>query len=499
MSNAHASGQPEPMQATAAQLALWQRLQAYRFGSGADALPAFVRRVAKQAHCSVAQAQLAVDEYRRFCFLACSDTHDVTPSPLVDQVWHTHLTDTREYWQQFCPQVLQTTLHHQPGRGDSDDAARFQTQYRQTLERYSTHFGTPPTQVWPAPPPQSAATPAQQHDAEASLRALRGEPMRARRGAGLGTLLVWAVATLVIGVVAGNGEAASPLHWRGSSFLALFVAGIGLAWSASAWLRRQLRSIGRASPVHAVDTMELACLSGGAGRVADLLFARLLACDAVHLQRDEDAQARKWVHCDPTVAVPAALQPALQCVRDGEDPVLAWQTLRTLAAPVQQRLIDKGLLLDRRMALLVRGISAVPVAALWTLGACKLVIGLQGGYPVGYLLALMVLVSMVLLGFLLVPVRRSGAGDARLHERRSEVRPDAARTGNDPGEAVALYGTVALVGTPWVSYHTLRAPTSSNTDSSGSSCSGGGDSGGGDSGGDGGGGGGCGGCGGGGD
>ncbi|APO96270.1 TIGR04222 domain-containing membrane protein [Xanthomonas vesicatoria] len=496
MSSAHAPGQAEPMQATSAQLVLWQRLQAYRFGSDADALPAFVRRVAKQAHCSVAQAQQAVDEYRRFCFLACSDTHDVTPSPLVDQVWHTHLTDTREYWQQFCPQVLQTTLHHQPGRGGSDDTARFQAQYRQTLERYRMHFGPPPAQVWPAPPPQSAATPVQHDDAEASLRALRGEPMRTRRGAGLGTLLVWAVATLVIGVVAGNGEAASPLHWRGSSFLAVFAVGIGLAWSASAWLRRRLRGSAHAGPVNAVDAMELACLSGGAGRVADLLFARLLACDAVHLQRDEDAQARKWVRCDPTIAVPAALQPALQCVRNGEDPVQAWQALRTLAAPVQQRLIDKGLLLDRPMALLVRGVSALPVVALWALGACKLVIGLQGGYPVGYLLALMVLVSMLVLGFLLVPVRRSGAGDARLRERRSAVRPDAARTGNDPGEAVALYGTVALVGTPWVSYHTLRAPTSSNSDSSGTSCGGGGD-GGGDSDGDGGGG--CGGCGGGGD
>ncbi|MCS3810439.1 TIGR04222 domain-containing membrane protein [Xanthomonas sp. 4461] len=497
MSDAHGPGQPEPMQATAAQQALWQRLQAYRFGGDADALPAFVRRVAKQARCSVGQAQQAVDEYRRFCFLACTDTRDVTPSPLVDQVWHTHLTDTREYWQQFCPQVLQTTLHHQPGRGGSDDAARFQAQYRQTLERYRTHFGPPPVQVWPAPSPQPAATPAQQHAAEASLRALRGEPMHAQRGARIGTVLVWAVATLVIGVVAGNGEVASPLHWRGSSFLALFAVGIGLAWSASAWLRRRLRGSVHLRPVDAVDALELACLSGGAGRVADLLFARLLACDAVHLQRDEEAQARKWVRCDPSVAVPVALQPALQRVRDGEDPVLAWQSLRTLAAPVQQRLIDKGLLLDRRTALLVRGVSALPVAALWGLGACKLVIGLQGGYPVGYLLALMVLVSMLVLGFLLVPVRRSGAGDAHLRERRSTVRPDAARTGNDPGEAVALYGTVALVGTPWVSYHTLRAPTPGNTDSSGSSCGGGGDSGGGDSGGDGGGG--CGGCGGGGD
>lgn len=92
------------------------------------------------------------------------------------------------------------------------------------------------------------------------------------------------------------------------------------------------------------------------------------------------------------------------------------------------------------------------------------------------------------------------AGDARLQARRQAVRRDAARTGADPGEAVALYGTVALVGTPWASYHEIRAPNTHHHDSTGSSCGGGGDGGdggGGDSGGDGGGG--CGGCGGGGD
>ena len=74
---------------------------------------------------------------------------------------------------------------------------------------------------------------------------------------------------------------------------------------------------------------------------------------------------------------------------------------------------------------------------------------------------------------------------------------DAARTGGDPGEVVALYGTAALIGTPWADYHSLRTPHGHLGDS-GSSCGGGG----GDSGGDGGssdGGGGCGGCGGGGD
>ena len=63
-----------PLQATPEQHALWLRLQAYAFGPDADALPAFERRVAQQAHCSVAVAQQLVEEYRRFCFMACTST-----------------------------------------------------------------------------------------------------------------------------------------------------------------------------------------------------------------------------------------------------------------------------------------------------------------------------------------------------------------------------------------------------------------------------------------
>ncbi|MCF8790358.1 TIGR04222 domain-containing membrane protein, partial [Xanthomonas campestris pv. campestris] len=311
----------------------------------------------------------------------------------------------------------------------------------------------------------------------------------------------WALAAAVAAWLAysANGGIPQPLQWRGVHFLPFFVTLIALGWSTSAWLRRALRG-GRARVVDAVDASEFAYLSGGADRVADLLFTELLVRNAVYLDRDEDAQARRWVRWQPRIAVPPALEPALQALRSAEDPTVAWQALRGLAGPVRQQLIDKGLWLAPGAARWVRAVSTVPVAVVWVLGACKLVIGVQGGSPVGYLLGCMVLTSVLVLGFLLVPVRRTLSGDARLQARRQAVRRDAARTGADPGEAVALYGTVALVGTPWASYHEIRAPNTHHHDSTGSSCGGGGDGGdggGGDSGGDGGGG--CGGCGGGGD
>lgn len=492
-----------PLQATPEQHALWLRLQAYAFGPDADALPAFERRVAQQAHCSVAVAQHLVEEYRRFCFLACTSTAQATPSPLVDQVWHTHLTDTREYWDSFCPQVLQATLHHQPGRGSAAEDARFQQQYRATLERYELQFGAPPALLWPAPRPAPTAVPAAHADAsEAALRALRGEPAPPSVRRLPRAVMGWALAAAVAAWLAysANGGIPQPLQWRGVHFLPFFITLIALGWSTAAWLRRALRG-GHARAVDAVDASEFAYLSGGADRVADLLFTELLVRNAVYLDRDEDAQARRWVRWQPRIAVPPALEPALQALRSAEDPTVAWQALRGLAGPVRQQLIDKGLWLAPGAARRVRVVSTLPVAVVWVLGACKLVIGVQGGYPVGYLLGCMVLTSVLVLGFLLVPVRRTLAGDARLQARRQAVRRDAARTGADPGEAVALYGTVALVGTPWASYHEIRAPNTHHHDSTGSSCGGGGGGdggdGGGDSGGDGGGG--CGGCGGGGD
>ncbi|MGO4779466.1 NUDIX domain-containing protein, partial [Lysobacter sp. 2RAB21] len=59
-------------------------------------------------------AEAALEEYRRFCFLAVVATHTVTPSETIDKVWHAHMTDTRDYWLRFCPQVLKRDLHHTP-------------------------------------------------------------------------------------------------------------------------------------------------------------------------------------------------------------------------------------------------------------------------------------------------------------------------------------------------------------------------------------------------
>ena len=66
----------------------------------------FADRLARENGWSAAKAARVVDEYRRFCFLAATAGHEVTPSDAVDQAWHLHLTYSRDYWERFCPEVL---------------------------------------------------------------------------------------------------------------------------------------------------------------------------------------------------------------------------------------------------------------------------------------------------------------------------------------------------------------------------------------------------------
>jgi hypothetical protein len=126
---------------------LWSALSHYSFGPEDAALP-FAERLARDNGWSRAEAGRAIEEYRRFCFLAVTAGHPVTPSDQVDQVWHLHLTYTRDYWERFCP-LLGRPLHHGPTAGGNDERHRYFSQYAETLRSYESVFGSPPADLWP--------------------------------------------------------------------------------------------------------------------------------------------------------------------------------------------------------------------------------------------------------------------------------------------------------------------------------------------------------------
>jgi len=91
----------------------------------------------------------AIEEYRKFVFLAMVADHQVTPSDQVDQVWHLHLLFSDAYWNDFCPRVLGRPLHHHPTRGGQAERDRFHELYRATIRSYRQHFGEPSAEFWP--------------------------------------------------------------------------------------------------------------------------------------------------------------------------------------------------------------------------------------------------------------------------------------------------------------------------------------------------------------
>jgi hypothetical protein len=132
-----------------ADAALWQRLADHHIGPAGAAL-SFAARLARENRWDAVYTARVINEYRRFCYLAMTAGHEVTPSDAVDQAWHLHLTYSRDYWQVFCPQVLGADLHHGPTAGGPVERTRFYHQYAATLAAYQEAFGTaPPADIWP--------------------------------------------------------------------------------------------------------------------------------------------------------------------------------------------------------------------------------------------------------------------------------------------------------------------------------------------------------------
>lgn len=130
---------------------LWRRIQDFAFDAP-DCSRTFAARLAAGCGWSNAYAARVIGEYRKFLYLSATAGHRVSPSSAVDQVWHLHLTYTRNYWGVLCEHILQRPLHHEPSDGSKDDSAKHRDRYRKTRDSYLREFGIePPSDIWPAP------------------------------------------------------------------------------------------------------------------------------------------------------------------------------------------------------------------------------------------------------------------------------------------------------------------------------------------------------------
>ncbi|MEO8670550.1 MAG: TIGR04222 domain-containing membrane protein [Tahibacter sp.] len=459
---------------TDSQRALWQRINAHDLERCGDALD-FAARLAREHGWSTALAHAAVEEYRRFCFLALAAGHPVTPGADVDEVWHQHLLDTRDYWGPWCTSVLCANLHHEPTRGGNMDARKHYAQYSHTLASYQRFFGPPPARFWPAVAEQFG-NPSRYRRVD--LRQVRLLPRLNMPGAGLWQRWSMAIALLLLAPHARAGDA-NPLDWSGPEFLMFFIFLAIVSFPVSAVLRRLMRRTStREGSVAALPMAEVAYLAGGPERVVDTGIAELMAREMF----EWDAQGKRLAESKRSNAnLEFPLDLIAQQVRRSSDVRAITRRLKNPLRPLHASLVRRGLLLDSAQMLQQRVVGALPFAAVFLLGAAKIVVGMDRQRPVGFLVFLTLLVLLFSLITIWKTSTRSAAGEAALRQLRdSKTQATRAPLTSDVGIAVALAGTAVLSGTAYAAYHEARTPMSSSSgdSSSGSSCSSSSDSGG---------------------
>lgn len=502
----------------------WTRLQAFPFDDPEASSP-FSARLTRERGLTRREALRAMEEYRRFLFLAVAAGHAVCPSEAIDEVWHLHLTFTRSYWEDLCGSVLGMPLHHEPSRGGVDQARRHERMYRDTLASYRRFFGEPDPDLWPtveerfAPRQRRTVDPSRSWVVPRPSRALwrrllpppgsllRQWSSRTATNLGNAALAATAVPTLVLAALP------NPFDLSGPRFLALYGGLLAITIVAAAALRQLLRvrTDDRASSHAALanlGTYDAAYLAGGAEQLFQTALVSLIERGLVALDRDDRGRPALVPNGASMTrsGVDSVEHSILAALETGADPrkSTARLAVRDEAERIAARLEGLGLL-ETKTSFAAAGFwPAMSLLALASFGAAKVVIGIQRERPVGFLVMLLVL-TVALAVFFGIRPRLTLRGRALLHELRQRSRRLARSTSKQVhalenldapllASQVALLGPSALSGTYLADARRwLRSEVASTDGAVGAEGSGGGGDGGGDGGG---GGGGCGGCGG---
>ncbi len=122
------------------------------FGGTNATTHAFANKIATKLGWQLDYALRAVVEYKKFVYLGVVSPNEVTPSVVIDKVWHEHQLFTAGY-RSFCADVLGRNFDHSPELIPMEEQTNvFSAQYLDTLERYRQEFGVePPEDIWGRP------------------------------------------------------------------------------------------------------------------------------------------------------------------------------------------------------------------------------------------------------------------------------------------------------------------------------------------------------------
>jgi uncharacterized protein (TIGR04222 family) len=274
----------------------------------------------------------------------------------------------------------------------------------------------------------------------------------------------------------------NPFDWTGGPFLALYLMLAAIVFVQGFRLRS---TIGSAAP-HSdrLSVFELAYLAGGARRLGDAILLSLTSAHGATI----DSKGQKITVTDQRPLEQVMVRPPQLPVQPDMTRAQFQTTIMPIVDRVQERLQKLGYCPSEEQMMSFRMNLLTYIGVLLAFGSIKVVVGIERGRPVEFLIFLLFVTTFV--GVLLArrPMRTQAGKDALESYRVSHERAARAPLENELLLAVALSGAIVLSDT-------AHAPVyaASQTMSSGSA----GGCGGGGGGSCGGGGGGCGGCGGG--
>ena len=129
---------------------LWNRIAAFPLDDP-NSLYSFSKKLTAEQHWTEDFCLRTVAEYKKFLYLALAEPDGASPSPIVDEAWHLHITYTEGY-ANFCRAIAGRFLHHHPSKGGAGEKERHEKWYARTLNNYVKHFGyAPPRDIWEVP------------------------------------------------------------------------------------------------------------------------------------------------------------------------------------------------------------------------------------------------------------------------------------------------------------------------------------------------------------
>jgi len=427
------------------QTELYKRIQAFALDRP-DSQLSFSQRLAKDNGWSLGYTQRAIEEYKKFIFLAVAAGHPVTPSDQIDQVWHLHLTYTRLYWQEFCPKILQTTLHHEPTRGGSSEQLKFGSWYSKTLESYEQFFGhIPPIDIWPKPKDRFGR----------DLHFIRINTQQSwvlskpnftvsvkpqLRKIGIFTFL--AFLSLMITGCQIISQIPNPMNFTGPEFLTFYISLVVMGIALAAWLRFSLCLVSTNTKQQPdLNTYEIAFLAGGNHRLIMAAITSLVKQGYVEVLKEKSPFGRTQSKLVVTGKIDAIADPVEKAVIEQ-----VFQNSTGMKDSIRSRLEQLGLFPSDAQALKAQIYPSLIVVILLGIGLCKMAVGISRDKPVGLLL-ICIFGLLVLGARFFVKPQRSRYGEIIFKDLRNRLQHLKTANSSDSELvlAVAFFGATVLM------------------------------------------------------